>query len=116
MREVLGQLNGKKLVFYATFKRFGWRRFMGKYVGKTLLFVDIRDKDGNLRADHLWFKMGHRFERLNLKKGDQICFQARVDTYTKGGRDSDDFDYHLEYAENLRKMNDPEQTLLSVNT
>ena len=113
MREVLGELNGKKCIFYAEFVRFGWRRFQGQFVGKTLLFIHIRDKNQDEVADHLWWKMSKSFEKLNLKKGDQICFHARVDSYRKGGRDSDAFDFHLEYPEHIIKLND-QATLLNT--
>ena len=35
-------------------------------------------------ADHLWFTMGKQFERLGLKKGDTLAFNARVTMYEKG--------------------------------
>lgn len=115
MREALGELNGKKSLFYAEFKRFGWRKFQGRFVGKTLLFIHVRDQAGKEVADHLWWKISKSFEKLDLKKGDQIAFHARVDSYTRGGRDSDDFDFHLEFPENLVKLNDTTQEKLLVN-
>lgn len=111
-RPELGALNGKKSLFFATFEKFGWRKFQGRFVGKTLLFVHVKDKGMNEVADHLWFKMGRGFEKLNLKKGDQITFHARVDSYARGGRDSNDFDFHLEYPEHLTKLNDTMQEKL----
>ena len=109
MRDRLAPLNGNKSLFYATFKRYGWRKFRGQYVGKTLLFVDIQDKDGRQLSDHLWFKSCMSWERLALKSGDKVAFHARVDTYTRRG---DDYDYHLEYPERLVKVNDEEQAKL----
>ena len=108
MREQLAPLLGEKSVFTATFKRFGWRKFMGQYVAKTLLLVDVKDEDGKMVTDHLWFKCGKGFDRLGLKRGDTVQFHARVGTYSKG----DGYDYHLEYPEQLRKVDQAQERLI----
>ena len=117
VREALAPLQGQKSLWFCTFEKFGWKRFRGRYVGKTLLFVNVRDKDGKVVTEHLWFRMSKGFEKLDLKKGDEVAFHARVDTYVKGyrRRNADGFreggveDYHLEYPEGLVKLNDAAQ-------
>lgn len=107
MREQLAPLLGAKSVFTATFRRFGWKKFMGQYVAKTLLLVDVKDKDGKVVTDHLWFKCGRGFDKLGLEKGDQVQFHAKVGTYSKG----DGYDYHLEYPEHLVKIDQAQERL-----
>lgn len=77
---------------------------MGRYIGKTVLLVDIRNSKGEILSDHLWFKMGKGFDSLKLKPRDAVTFEATVGTYTRGGRDSDDYDFKLEYPRKLRKV------------
>jgi hypothetical protein len=100
MRERLAPLDGKQAVFFATFARFGWRTFRGRYVGKTALFLDVRDSRGNQLADHLWFKVGKGLDSLGLKEGDAVSFSARVGSYQK----RDGYDYHLVYPRDLKKV------------
>ena len=100
MRERLAQIEGNKSMFYGEFSKYGWRRFMGQYVGKTLLLTNIRDKYGNIICDHLWFHLTKGFEKLGeLKKGQILKFEARVQSYTK--HRGEDLDYHLAYPQNL---------------
>lgn len=77
---------------------------MGKYVGKTILLVDVKNSKGEIVTDHLWMKIGKGFDELKPGKGDIVAFEATVGTYTRGGRDSDDYDYKLEYPRKLRKV------------
>lgn len=85
LRKELQKLNGtERHRFTATFERFGMKN---GWVGmeKTLLLVDVK-LYGKTVCDHLWFSCGKSFERLSLKKGDEIEFFARVSKYTKGYR------------------------------
>lgn len=101
MREALAQIEGKKSLFYGEFSKYGWRKFMGQYVEKTLLLVNIRDKQGNLICDHLWFHLTKGFEKLGeLKKGQILKFEARVQSYTK--HRGEDVDYHLAWPQDLK--------------
>ena len=51
----------------------------------TVLLKDVKLKDSDkIITDHLWFNKTKGFEALNLKEGDIVQFDARVDSYTKG--------------------------------
>ena len=40
--------------------------------------------NNDIITDHLWFSLGKQFQKLNLKEGDIISFDARVAKYVKG--------------------------------
>jgi hypothetical protein len=77
----------RRYTFIATFERYGSRENRFSYYPEiTLLFLNIIHKDsGRKVADHIWIKSGKRFDDMGeLKKGDKIQFDARVDEYVKG--------------------------------
>ena len=85
MREKLEKLNGQRIKVQATFKKIG--EIVSSYQGrttKTVLFVDVKDEEGNIIADHIWFKFIQSFKNLDLQEGDIITFTARVCKYQKG--------------------------------
>jgi hypothetical protein len=96
MREELAKLFGKRRRFQGVFVRFGQKSGY-KGVLTTILLKDIVDVISQKTvADHCWFTMGKRFEKLELKEGDIIRFYARVTDYVKGyqgRRGEDDYDY-----------------------
>ncbi|MHB1762654.1 MAG: hypothetical protein ACYCS4_07945 [Acidimicrobiales bacterium] len=95
MRNGLRPYNGKRLRFSAAFERFGTK---AGYRGpeRTILLTDVRLSDSDeILADHLWFTCGKIFDRLFLRPGDQIAFDARVGIYDKG--------YHGRRAEELEQ-------------
>jgi hypothetical protein len=101
LRERLAEIEGRKSVFYGIFERYGWRKFRGQFVGKTLLLKDIKDKKGNIVTDHLWFHLTKGFDKLGkLQKGQMVSFEARSQPYTK--HRGEDYDYHLAYPQNLK--------------
>jgi hypothetical protein len=115
MREGLKHINGTRQRFIATYERFGVKSgWKGKQI-KTLLFVEVKNKEGVEVADHIWFADGLQFKLLNLQPGEKICFDARVKTYTKGykGRRGDyddgfiakpiETDYKLSHPNNIVK-------------
>jgi hypothetical protein len=114
MREELAQREGRRGRFTATFVRFGKKRgFDGRPPVATALFVDVRDERGQLVTDHLWFTLGLILQRLELRAGEQIEFEARVTEYYKGyvsGRYDDDNwqvpekDYRLSWPTRARKV------------
>lgn len=55
----------------------------------TILLTDIRDPDGRLVADHLWFNVTKAFAALALQPGEKIRFHARAKRYVKGYRGHD---------------------------
>ena len=82
----------------------------------TVLLKDIRLKDcDKIITDHLWFNKTKGFEALNLKEGDIVQFDARVDGYTKGyqGYREDvqsyvEIDYKLSYPTKIKLIKDPQ--------
>ena len=111
MRKNLKKLNGERFNVTATFERFGSRN---SYMGteKTILLKDLM-KDDELLCDHMWFSCGKTFERLDLKEGDKISFDARVTKYIKGykgryaeekGESWQQVDYRLERPTKARKI------------
>jgi len=117
MRAELKNINGVRKRFIATFVRFGIKPGYKGIAIKTLLFENVRDKDGKVYTDHLWFTTGKQFEALNLSNGDKICFDARVASYTKGykGRREDynlppiSTDYKLSHPNNIVKHTEGQQ-------
>lgn len=86
MRRTLGKLNGERKTFCGTFERSGTKpSYRSGLATITILLKDIRDVEGNVVCDHLWFNYTKGFQALfPLKNGDVIQFDARVTTYTKG--------------------------------
>lgn len=84
MRKALKQLNGERRRFSGTFVRCGQKPgWKGKTL-TTILLKDIKDANGKIVSDHLWFNLTKEFESLVLKEGMQIAFDARVREYWKG--------------------------------
>lgn len=96
MRAELAKFFGKRRRFQGVFVRFGQKSGY-KGVLTTILLKDIVDVVSQKAvADHCWFTMGKRFEKLELKEGNIIRFYARVIDYVKGyqgRRGEDDYDY-----------------------
>lgn len=91
MRTKLKKINSKpdtKEEFTGTFVKFGGKNNNGEWE-TTILLKNIKDKNGKLVTDHLWFNNSKGFEALNLKENDVIRFKAKVSQYKKGylGRD-----------------------------
>jgi len=109
MRENLKKINGVRAKFTARFVRYGTRKTYTGRRDKTLLFREIRDEAGELRADHLWFHNSKAFQNLGeLQGGEIIEFYARVTPYKKYYRGLDSFermreiDYKLSHPTQVR--------------
>lgn len=83
MRNELKEIDGERGTFTGVFIRFGTKTGF-KGTEETILLKDVQDKEGNLVADHLWFNRTKGFEKLDLKTGDKIQFDARVKKYARG--------------------------------
>ncbi len=85
MRRNLAADEGERRTFIATCSRFGKKiNFKGRSED-TILFVDVRDAEtGTLVTDHIWFTFSKAFEKVNLREGMTIRFDARVKSYSKG--------------------------------
>ena len=122
MREVLKAIEGQRATFRADFGRFGrkvahFRLPTGRLVErevKTVLLVNVVDGTGREVCDHLWMQCGVQFDRLALKEGDRVQFDAESVPYVKGyqGRWQDDGecapvverDYKLRLPTRVRKV------------
>lgn len=71
--------------FQGTFERYGLK---AGYRGQepTILLREVRLlRDNRLMTDHLWFNLTKGFRQLGqLKHGDVIQFDGRVNSYLKG--------------------------------
>jgi hypothetical protein len=84
MREKLKNKNNERLLFSATVNKFGLKPNWHGYGVPTILVTDVKFEDVSFACDHLWFTVGKTIEKLNLKVGDKITFEARVSKYVKG--------------------------------
>lgn len=83
MRDELKEIDGVRSTFTGVFVRFGTKTgFRG--TEETVLLKDVKDKEGRPVSDHLWFNLTKGFEKLGLKAGDKIQFDARVKKYSRG--------------------------------
>jgi hypothetical protein len=83
MRDRLSGIDSERQTYCAEFVRFGVKNGY-KGTEETLLFKNIHDSSGKFMTDHIWFNLTSGFEKLNLKEGDRVQFDARVKSYTKG--------------------------------
>lgn len=111
MRKELQKLGDKRrFKFNGKFERLGTKINWKGYPEKTVLLSNIRDANGKVISDHLWFNYTKGFRSLGeLKEGDMIEFHARVNTYIKGyvsHRDYTDersLDYRLSYPTRFKR-------------
>lgn len=79
--------NNKRYRFSGTFEKYGFKytdRYRTHAAG-TVLLIDIKDEDGIVVTDHLWFNLTKGFRSLGiLSPGDVISFNGRVKPYQKG--------------------------------
>lgn len=110
MRDELAKRDGLRRRFQGCFVRFGTKSgYKGPPV-KTILLKDIAEiASDKIVTDHLWFTMGKQFQRLNLKPGDVVRFNARVTEYVKGyqGRCDDDDAFSVKPCERDFRLSNP---------
>ena len=84
MRKQLKKLEEVRTSFTGVFNRLGFKSgWQGEPI-KTVLLQTIKNDNGELMADHMWFNYTKGFEKIELKEGDIIRFHARVKEYEKG--------------------------------
>lgn len=84
MRKKLKEIGSdNRNTFTGTFVRFGYKNGWKGPI-ETLLLKDIRQLNGEIVAEHLWFTKTKGFANLDLKEGDILKFNARVSVYEKG--------------------------------
>ena len=108
MRKNLAENEGVRATFTGCFVRFGikdgWHG-----TDSTVLLKDIKNAEGRVLTDHLWFNLTKAFEVLDLRVNDIIQFDARVAAYEKGykGRRDDIYcpvslDYKLSHPTKVK--------------
>ena len=83
-RNKLVPLTDRRAVYQATFERYGSKSAFRGPPLKTLLFKNVRVKDGDEVADHLWFNDTVEFQAASLEPGDVVEFTARASAYERG--------------------------------
>jgi hypothetical protein len=66
----------------------------GKRGKKMILFYEIKDVNGEVVTEHLWFNATAGFLALRLRRGDLVRFDGRVKIYC---RKDGSTDYHLSH-------------------
>ena len=85
MRQELKKMQEQRRTFIGIFKRYGTKSNWHGCPEKTILLVNIKDSNGKIVTDHIWFKITNGFKSLGeLKEEDKIQFNARVKKYVKG--------------------------------
>lgn len=78
MRANLQPLEGKKLVFFAFFGRYGIKR-------ETILLYQVTTLAGIVLTDHVWVRSISAFGKIHpINEGDVIKFTATIKRYQKG--------------------------------
>lgn len=108
MREELKKKDNDRDTFMGVFIRFGTKNGY-KHKEPTVLLQDVRDMEGNILTDHLWFNYTKEFKKLweekNLFAFDIIKFNARVKGYWKGYT-KDEFDFKLSHPRKIEIIAD----------
>ncbi|MEX2234360.1 MAG: hypothetical protein WD824_19500 [Cyclobacteriaceae bacterium] len=85
MRKLLASGKGVRKKFQGIFSRFGKKSNYHGYSDETILLVQITDVETNkVVADHIWFGLTKGFEKLDLRPGMKVEFEARIKPYKKG--------------------------------
>lgn len=83
MRTKLKQLDKKRFLVTAEFSKFGTKTNWNGYQTPTVCFQNIKDSEGNILTDHVWFTVGKRIKDMDLQEGDIVSYEARVSNYRK---------------------------------
>ena len=85
MRKQLAKEEGKRKNFRAVIDRLGKKSNFKGYTEETVLLKNVVDTEtNNVVTDHLWVSLTKGFEKISLKSGTMIEFEARVKEYKKG--------------------------------
>ena len=106
MRRQLQKINDVRASFSGTYVRSGIKKGWKGRLEATVLLKDVKDMNGKIVTDHLWFNMTMGFASLTLKEGDIVQFDARVKPYQKFDREYGirEIDYKLSHPTKVRKM------------
>lgn len=121
MRKELKKLDKVRGIFTGAFVRFGKKSGWKGTTLTTILLTDIKDNEGNVVSDHLWFNYTKGFESVDLQENDVIQFEARVTKYWKGycGYREDVYapvkkDYKLAYPTKIKKIKTVEEVRQAI--
>jgi hypothetical protein len=110
VRKNLKQLEEVRTSFTGVFVRFGTKSGW-KGLVDTVLLKAIKNDQGRLMTDHLWFNKTKGFEKVELQEGDVVRFDARVKEYEKGYKGyredvckSIEIDYKLSHPTRIEKI------------
>jgi hypothetical protein len=85
MRKALAEEEGERKKFQATFVKFGKKTNYRGHSEETVLLKNIVDVESKkIVADHVWFTYTKSFQRIQMKGGSPIEFEARIKKYNKG--------------------------------
>lgn len=111
MRKELKKIEEQRQSFTGLFSKYGLKTNFRGPSTNTVLLVKIRNSQGSLICDHLWFNLTKGFENIGkLTEGDKIQFEARVKQYKKGyvnrraGIDERRIDYKLSHPTRIVKL------------
>ncbi|MBB1079187.1 hypothetical protein H5S09_03855 [Limosilactobacillus sp. STM2_1] len=107
MREKLKELGSQKRhEFIGEFVRLGYKNSFRTFRA-TLMLANVKlVENDELVTDHLWFNYTKSFLKLGeLKEGDLIKFNARVNGYDKGYIVADTHDYRLVNPSKIKLVN-----------
>jgi hypothetical protein len=111
MRAALQKIDTERDSFTGVFSKYGLKSNYKGPSTSTILLVNIRDSNGHIVCDHLWFNLTKGFENTGpLAKGDVLRFEARVKRYRKGyvnqrvNIDHTTFDYKLSHPTKIKKV------------
>lgn len=75
---------GEKHTFTAEFVKYSNKMSRAKVPIQTLLFQNIKNEEGKVVADHIWFVTNKEFEQFKFHYGNIVQFDAYVEEYVKG--------------------------------
>jgi hypothetical protein len=104
MRKELAKLNTTRMSFTAKVGKFGTKKNYHGYSEPTICLCNVKDIDGNIMTDHIWFTVGKTIDKLKLEVNEVIKFDARVSGYRKGYF-KDGFDYKLNNISKVERVN-----------
>lgn len=103
MREKLKKYMNTRNNFQGVFIKRGTKNTRyGKNTKTTVLLKRIKNEDGEIVANHLWFNFNKEFYDANLKNGDIVSFSAVAEPYLKGTWATEKkIDIRLSYLKNI---------------
>lgn len=103
MRDNLKPLEGKRCSFAGTFG--GYKVFTrGGYGVERALFTQIMGSGFQVLTDHVWILRGVQINRLALREGEAVTFNATVTSYWKGYHGDRTKDYRLSRPSNFKRL------------